>query len=210
MMDKVLALTSIIFVLYPGSRLDDQVKELIEAKYADKVRRLQAGDKSCFTDLFEFASPKFISPVVPDYSTPLNMNQDAFNHQVSVFTTEVQQQVAFLKLRSFLGLYASIDISKLARFNDISEADLICQLVSFKNKAIQYRASSSSGAKAATGSSGGQRVNITDVHYFIEDGVLVIDSASAKADNNKTHERYFIAGVRKHAEIMSQLNRITY
>ncbi len=210
MMDKVLALTAIIFVLYPaGNRMDEQVKELVETKYSDKLRRLQAGDKSCYTDIFEFASPKFISPTVPDYSVPLNMNQDAFNHQVSVFMAEVQQHIAFLKLRSFLGLYASIDISKLSRFNDISEPDLICQLVSFKNKAILQRTSSSgAGASKGSASASSARVNITDVHYFIEDGVLVIDSASQKADNNKAHERYFIAGVRKHVEIINQLNRV--
>jgi translation initiation factor 3 subunit L len=206
-MDKVLALIAILFVLHPSNRLDEQVKELVEGKWSDKLRRLQAGDKACFSDMFEHASPKFISPAVPDYSTPLNSNQDAFAHQVSVFNAEVQQQVAFLKLRSFLGLYAAIDISKLARFNDVSEADLICQLASFKHKSIQHRAPSSSGATGSRGNVG-TRVNVTDVHYFVEDGVLTIDGASQKADANRAHERYFAAGVRKHAEIIAQLNKL--
>jgi hypothetical protein len=115
------------------------------------------------------------------------------------FITEVQQHISFLKLRSYFGLYASIDISKLARFNDITDTDLICLLTSLKHKSSSYR---SSGANQAAGGF---------VHYYIEDGILVIDSegssASSSAITDKSHEKYFIAGVRKHVEIKGQLQR---
>jgi len=198
MLDKVLALTAIVITLFPSNRVDDQCLELVEGKWSDKFRKLQAGEKSAFVELFEFASPKYISPIVPNYSVNVNMHQAASHHMLDNFITEVQQHISFLKLRSYFGLYASIDISKLARFNDISDIDLICLLTSLKHKSSSYR----SGANQAAGGF---------VHYYIEDGILVIDgvgsSVSSSAVSDKSHEKYFIAGVRKQVEIKSQLQR---
>ena len=39
------------------------------------------------------------------------------------------------------------------------------------------------------------------------DGALMIDTSSHKSDKNRAVERYFAAGVRKHAEIVSDLSR---
>jgi hypothetical protein len=39
-------------------------------------------DIQAFVDLFEQACPKFISPIVPDYSVGVNMGHDAFSNQV--------------------------------------------------------------------------------------------------------------------------------
>lgn len=205
MLDKVLALTAIVITVLSNNKVDDHVNELVEAKYADKLRRLRAGEKPAFVELFEFASPKFISPVVPNYSVPQNINQDAFNHRVAVFIAEIQQQIEFLKLRSYLGLYASIDLSKLARFNDISDTELCAQLSSFKHKSLQYRGLGRNNINNSS-SIALTRVNATDVHIFIDQGVLYIDSADNKESSFKKNERYFVTGIRKHANILDQLN----
>jgi translation initiation factor 3 subunit L len=197
MLDRVLALTGIAMTLFPSARVDDQVKELVDSKWADKLRRLQNGDRNSFGEMFDFASPKFISAAVPDYGSGVNVNIEAYIHMVAVFTAEVMQHVTFLKLRSFLGLYASIDLAKLARFNDVDEADLICQLISFKNKATQSRTIGKDGASA-------------DVRFYIDNGVLVIDggnASNAKVVDNKGHVRYFVSGTMKHVEILGQVSR---
>lgn len=208
MLDKVLALTAIVSTLCPSSRLDDQVKDMIEAKWSEKSRRLLVGDKSSFSEMFEASSPKFISPLVPDYSVPLNMNQDTSNHILQVFLQEVDQHLSFLKLRSFLTLYASIELSKLARFNDTPEADLICQLLSYKNKSIQYSTPSSAAHAAAGNNSSCIRSNSSNVHFYVDNGALIVDSTATTADQSKTQERFFIAGVRKHAEVMNQVTDV--
>lgn len=197
MLDKVLVLTAIASTLCPGSKLDDQVLEMIEAKFAEKVRRLEVGDRSVYLELMESASPKFISPLVPDYSVPANVNHEAASHIQSIFMTEIDQNLSFLKLRSFLGLYATIEVSKLARFNDITDADLCCQLLSFKNKVI--------AAKAAAAQARERHTSSSDVHFFVEDGSLVINTVSSKVSQSRAQEKFFIAGVRKHAEILQQL-----
>ena len=197
MLDKALALTVISTFLCPNDNLDEQVKEAIETKFTDKLQKMKTGENysKLFTEIFEFSAPKFISPFVPDYSNQLkNTRQDAANHMLAIFMTEVEQHHNFHKLRSFLSLYATIDISKMARFNDISELDLLSQLLSYKNKSIKII--------------NNVRTNISDVHYYVDKGSLMIDTSSAKIDESKSQERFFIAGVRKHAQIVNQVNRL--
>ena len=71
MLDKVLALTALVITLYPSTRIDDQCLELVEGKWSEKFRKLQAGETSAFEELFEFASPKYISPMVIPIYTPI-------------------------------------------------------------------------------------------------------------------------------------------
>jgi len=183
-LDKVLALTAICVSLLPGVKVDDQVRELVENKYSDKLRRLQSGDAAAFSDMFENSCPKFITSALPDYANSVNLVQEAFNNQVSVFVREVRQHVAVLRLRSYLKLYASIDLAKLARFSDMSESDLVSLVLSYKHKLQE---------------------SSTGVDYFVQDESLVIDTVPSKVEKNTAAERYFTAGVRKHAEIYSGL-----
>lgn len=214
-MDNILALTAIAMALCPGVRVDDQVRELVEGKgsrrddqsrdpvegkWAERLRRLNDGDITTFSDLFELSCPKFIHPAVPDYSssTNLNLNAEAFNTQVGVFKEEVYQHFSVLKIRSYLRLYASIDISKLARFNEVSEAAFLSQLLSFKHKSMQVQ----------TGSDGtDERVSVSDVGYYINGNDLVIDPSTSKSDKSLNIERHFASGIRKHAEIKANLTR---
>ncbi|KAJ1425462.1 RNA polymerase I-associated factor PAF67-domain-containing protein [Ochromonadaceae sp. CCMP2298] len=199
MMDKALALTALAAFLHPSKRLDDQVRDLMEAKFADKIHKLQNPDsfQKSFTDLFDFASPKFISPVVPDYfsDSAAPAKNDASSRILSVLLGEVMQHQNVMRLKSFLSLYATIDVAKLARFNELTEAELICQLLSYKNKNTQIRPGTS------------VRVNTSDVNYYVDTGAIVIDSSSSKTGLDKTYERFFTAGVRKHVEIINQMNR---
>lgn len=204
MLDKVLALTSIVITLQPSTKVDDQCIEMVSAKWGEKLSKLRLGEKSAFVDLFELASPKYISPLVPNYSNRVNIHQEAFQQMLATFIAEVEQHTSFLKLRSYFNLYASIDISKLARFNDMPDTELMCLLTSVKHKTRMVTA----GTVRSTASSNNTHAGFQ--HYYIEDGVLVIDSdsdsvsASASVAN---HEKYFMTGVRKHVEIKAQLER---
>ena len=209
MLDKILALTGISSNLSPGSRLDDQVRELAENKFPEKMRRLANGDVATFVDLFEMTGPKFVSPAVPDYSGPLagdkasmsNKCTEMCNVQAAFFKQEVVQQLAVLKLRSYMRLYASIDMPKLARFSELSEQDLFCQVLSYKHKSMQIKRTESVANKS-------KRVSSSDVHFFLVNSSLVIESTSAKADKQRQVERYFVAGIRRHSEIQSEVSKV--
>ena len=194
MLDKMLALTAVCTSLSPGVRLDDQVRELMESKYPEKVRRMQMGEVSAFTDLFESSCPRFISSSIPDYGSPSNLVNEAFRNQVSCFSREVQQHVAALKLRSYLRLYASIEIAKLAGFSDVTEEELVGQVLSYKLKLFHEQ--SSNGAEC-----------FSDVDYYVKDSSLFIDAISAKVEKRNAAERFFFAGVKKNTEIMNLMDK---
>lgn len=84
MHDKVLALMAIVSTLDPFHQVEDNIMETVENKWSekDKLRKLQSGEVDTFVELFTFASPKFVSAVVPDYSSAVNMHQDAGHQQV--------------------------------------------------------------------------------------------------------------------------------
>ncbi len=199
MVDKAMSLTAILMTVNPSYRIEDQVKEAIESKYGDKIKRLQLGDRTSAIELFESSCPKFISPLVPEYGAiTTNMHLDVFNHQSQIFIDEILQYIPFLKLRSYLSMYASIDVSKLSRFSEMSEIDLICLLLSYKNKASTQ---SRLGQKVASNRSG------NDLNFTIDGGVLMIDSLPGKQDQVIGRERYFQSGIRKHHEIQTQLKK---
>jgi translation initiation factor 3 subunit L len=144
MLDKILALAAVAMALCPGQRVDDQIRELVESKILDKFRRMQTGDVTTFEDVFEGACPKFVSPCVPtEYNFGGSLCQEAVSMQVSVFMHEVRQQASLLRLRSYMRMYSSIDIAKLARFSDASEPEFVAQLIALKHRALQSTLSTS-------------------------------------------------------------------
>lgn len=197
MLEKAMSLNAILIVLNPWYRVDDAVRDAVTAKNEEKMKRLALGDSSAATELFENACPKFISPMIPDYMLPRNMGNEVLDHQVKTFVAEAMEYAPFLKIRSFLGLYKSIDISKLGRFTEMSESDLICLLMSYKHRTSRFRALPKSVQKST----------YSDIHFYIDGEVLMLEASSMRLDQVAATERYFIAGVKKHKEITSQLNK---
>jgi len=210
--EKLIVFAALASLLCPGVRLEDQVKELVDKGpthapgtfrsndsaenkvWTEKLRRINDGDIIAYTELFENNRPKFIYPAIPDYSNlTIDYNMDAFDTQVNVFMTEVLQCLNVLKIRSYLKLYTSIDISKLARFNELSEDALVAQLLSYKHKNIEIVNNVST--------------SISDVQYHFSGSNLVIESTSNKNDRLLDVQRHFNSGIRKNQELKTNLNK---
>ncbi|KAH9491887.1 Eukaryotic translation initiation factor 3 subunit L [Bulinus truncatus] len=135
MNDKMYTLLSICLVLYP-MRIDESVHSHLREKYQDKMNRMQKGEKQEFEASFSFACPKFLSPVPPNYDLEgsATMFKEPYQLQLLVFKEEVDQQISIPTIRSYLKLYTTMPISKLAAFMDMSEEELCKQLMCFKHK----------------------------------------------------------------------------
>ena len=135
---QILSLLTIAMALSPGQRVDDQVRDIVESKALDKLRRLQAGDVGAFEDIFESNCPKFVSPCVPaEYPVAGNLCQEEMRMHIAVFLSEVRQHAALLRLRSYMRMYSSIELAKLARFSESSQIDFVSQLIACKHKNAQ-------------------------------------------------------------------------
>lgn len=81
-------------------------------------------DESAFEEVFKYSCPKFISPEIPSYKeeSVLDPHEPA-RLQLELFMTEIRQQQELLALRSYLNLYSSIQIRKLAGFFERKSVD---------------------------------------------------------------------------------------
>jgi translation initiation factor 3 subunit L len=207
MMDKILSLLAIAISLSGGRRVDDQVMEVINAKLSDRFRRLNDGDIHLFEEMFEHSCPKFISPAVAENGSAGGA-LEAWKAQVAIFVNEIQQQVTLFKLSSYLRLYSSIELEKMASFNDISQDELVEQLLSSRHKSreVIFGPCTSESSGAPTDGSAPQPVIVSDINYFIEDGNLVI--GAGRKSNREATEKFFMAGIRKNAEITADMQRV--
>ncbi|CAN0411130.1 unnamed protein product [Discosporangium mesarthrocarpum] len=136
-------------------------------KHRDKLAKMGAGEEAAFRDLFVWAAPKFVSSF---------NSREFLEMQISLFTEEVRQQILFPQIRSYLKLYTTIGLEKIARFNAMSEEDFSAQLVSMKHKLTQVEWGMSSDVSLLEGKTG----LALDFNYFIEDDTVVIDEVAAR------------------------------
>merc|ERR1712079_122106 len=136
--DQMYVLLAICLVLHP-KRIDESIHSMLKEKnYSEKINKMQAGDLSEFEACFAFACPKFLSPVPPSLDDKKDnadsMHKEPLRLQQKVFVDEVRQQMILPTIRSYLKLYTSMPMDKLAKYLDISVDELEKHLLCFKHK----------------------------------------------------------------------------
>jgi translation initiation factor 3 subunit L len=216
--DRMLALLAILTHVCPPSGLvEDGVARAVREKYGGQLSKIEAGEEG-YEDLFIFACPKFIHPAVPDYSqasapgaaATVSGPQDSYKLQVQHFMTEMSAQQTMRKLRSYMKLYTSISVGKLAAFNDMTEAEFLPLLVSYKHKMRQMeRTTNTEGddslAAATDGPLGGKLGTALDIHYYIVNEMVHVD----EAEKQRRFEDYFMAQISQMSEITKHVEAIS-
>lgn len=190
--DQASALLAICVALSPGKRLDAQVNALLRdpsGQWADKLQRMQAADESVFEECFRFGCPKFVMASPPDFESGLidvdANNTDAYELQKSVFLSEVTQQLQLPTLRSYLKLYSTISMDKLANFRKVDESTFRSNLLCLKHKSRSMtRAPGQTAIEGALQSA-------LDVHLFVENDMVHVDANEAE-ESFATHFMYHI------------------
>merc|ERR1712179_657182 len=137
--DQMYVLLATCLVLHP-QRIDESLHSMLKEKnYAEKMNKMQANDLAEFEACFTFACPKFLSPVPPTIEENASDNaglihKEPLKLQLKVFLDEVNQQMILPTIRSYLKLYTSMPLDKLADYLDISVDELEKHLLCFKHK----------------------------------------------------------------------------
>uniref|UniRef100_A0A2K5DY08 PCI domain-containing protein n=1 Tax=Aotus nancymaae TaxID=37293 RepID=A0A2K5DY08_AOTNA len=100
--------------------IDKSIHLQLQEKYRGKMLHMQKGDPQVYEELFIYSCPKFLLPVVPNYD--------------NVFSDEIQQQAQLSIIHSFLKLYTTMPVAKLAGFLDLTKQEFWIQLLVFKHK----------------------------------------------------------------------------
>lgn len=148
--DQMYALLAMCVSLSP-QRIDENVHSVMREKHGEQLNKMQKdADESLpvFEELFRQACPKFISPAPPKLDGSSNPHA-ATALQLRVFLAEVKQQSRVPIIRSYLKLYTTLRVDKLASFiaDDASSSDsttssarsVMTALLVYKHKTRQRR-----------------------------------------------------------------------
>eukprot|EP00271_Cylindrocystis_brebissonii_P009026 TRINITY_DN23615_c0_g1_i1.p1 TRINITY_DN23615_c0_g1~~TRINITY_DN23615_c0_g1_i1.p1 ORF type:complete len:531 (+),score=143.46 TRINITY_DN23615_c0_g1_i1:193-1785(+) len=196
--EQMYALMALCLALHsapPGKLVDEGVVGQLREKFGEKSARMLRGDESAFDELFSLACPKFITPAAslpnPYDGERGNYNQDAYRLQLKLFLADVRQQQLLPAIRSFLKLYTSISLTKLAAFLEIDEPTLRSALLTSKHKSHFV------DAEGAVSSSG-------DLEFYIDEDMVHVPEPRPV----RRHGDYFIKHVAKFDEIVTELDHI--
>jgi translation initiation factor 3 subunit L len=177
--------------------IDEVVVTSLRDRLGDKMARLAQGEIEAYSEMFKYACPKFISMSTSfssDTSTPTSV-MEALELQRNVFLNEVKQQVVLPTIRSYLSLYSTITVGKLATFmetdnHNIPENMFRMYLLRLKHKTRQL---------VWTGGrpSEGERLSVSDIAFYIDkDMVYVQNSVNVASQQQRSHAQYFIDQIR--------------
>ncbi|KAK8479543.1 hypothetical protein V6N11_069396 [Hibiscus sabdariffa] len=190
------ALLAICLSLCPQVKLvEETVNSQLREKYGEKMARMQRYDDEAFAiydELFSYACPKFITPSAPSFEEPLvNYNQDAYRLQLKLFLYEVKQQQLLSGVRTFLKVYSTISLGKLANYMEVDEATLRSILLTYKHKTHAV-------------DSDGKIISNADVDFYIDDDMIhVVESKSVKRYGD-----YFLRQIVKLEGVITDMDRV--
>lgn len=184
--DQMYALIAICVAFHP-TRLDDTIHTALREKYGDQLLKLQRGGEESlpvYEELFRSACPKFISPTPPDFDNP-EINVDPIEHHLHIFMDEVKTNMWSPTVKSYLRLYTTMDLKKLAGFLEVEPEELRSWLLVNKQRSRQTR-------WTENGLLDGEVVNANDLDYAMQ-GVRILACRFAE-----TQKLITIAGSHSH------------
>ncbi|OWR42291.1 eukaryotic translation initiation factor 3 subunit L [Danaus plexippus plexippus] len=206
--EQMYHLLAICLVLHPQC-VDESIQQVLREKnYHEKMFKMQYGDLGEFETCFTFACPKFLSPCPPPIEPGSNYGRDAVKHQTQVFMDEVRQQKMLPTIRSYLKLYTTLPLAKLAAFMSAARggerdavrehAALAIHLLCFKHKmknVVWTKGPSGLDGKFQSGS---------ELDFFIDNDMIHI------ADTKVAHRYgdFFIRKLLKFEELNRKLHHI--
>lgn len=138
--DQMYALIAICIAFCP-TKVDDVIHTALREKYGDQLNRLNRGGPdslALFEELFRSACPKFISPTPPDFDNA-SLNIDPLEHHLTIFLAEVKANMFSPTVKSYLKLYTTMDLNKLAGFLDVAPDTLRAWLLVNKQRCRQIK-----------------------------------------------------------------------
>jgi translation initiation factor 3 subunit L len=198
--DQIRSLTSLCISLSQGVRVDQQVHTILQEKEkdSDMSQMLVRGDEKTFEKLFSSSCPKFINPSSPNYNAPIQRIDNVYRAQLNLFLSEVRQQKVLPTIRSYLKLYTSIPIEKLARFCDMAPEHFREHLLSLKRCANQVVHEDSTPPLE------GKVSSVNDTHFYIEGDMVYVGETRAP----QRHSQYFLTHALKFQQAIDDLEEL--
>ncbi|KAI8443734.1 eukaryotic translation initiation factor 3 subunit 6 [Phakopsora pachyrhizi] len=207
--DRMYALLAICQSLCP-SKIDESITSTMKEKHSEQYSKMiQGGEASlaAFEELFTFASPKFLSLSSPPYDRPellpqyiatSSPSENPSAHHLGIFLADIKTQLPTPTLRSFLKLYTTLGVNKLAGFLGVDEEEVLESLMVLKG--------SMRSLKRSDGDYGlleGREVALDEMDFAIDGNIIEI----AETKPGRRFNEYFIRHGEKARILLEQLVR---
>ncbi|KAF5743988.1 eukaryotic translation initiation factor 3 subunit L-like [Tripterygium wilfordii] len=194
--EQMYALLAICLSLCPQVNLvDETVNTQLREKYGEKMTRMQRCDDDAFIiydELFSYACPKFITPSAPSFEEPrVNYNQDAYRLQLKLFLYEVKQQQLLSGVRTFLKVYSTISLAKLANYMNVDEPALRTILMTYKHKTHVV-------------DSNGKTISNADMEFYVDDDMVYVREFKPA----KRYGDFFLRQIVKLEGVINDIDRV--
>ncbi|RCH83406.1 hypothetical protein CU098_001787, partial [Rhizopus stolonifer] len=119
---------------------------------------------------------------------------DPHQQQVKVFMSDIENQINLPILRSFMKLYATMGIDKLAKFLEVDSEELRTQLLIFKQRSRQYKWTSGNLLE-------GEYVSTFDLDFCIKQDVIHISESKVA----RRYGDWFLRNINRSEDILVNL-----
>jgi translation initiation factor 3 subunit L len=200
--EQMYILLSICMALHPQLIDESLMQVLREKPHSERMSKMQRGDLAEFENSFAFACPKFLSPLPPVFDAPqANFDKEPLQLQLKVFRDEVQQQLYIGTIRSYLKLYTTMPVSKLANFLEMDEEDLKDNLLCFKHKMRNLVTT-----KNCTSALDGEFQSGSEVDFYIDGDMVHV----ADTKVSRRYGDFFIRQIHKFEELNRNLKALPF
>mmetsp|Transcript_1553 Transcript_1553/g.6831 ORF Transcript_1553/g.6831 Transcript_1553/m.6831 type:complete len:536 (+) Transcript_1553:206-1813(+) len=182
--------------------LEEGVVSALREKHGDDMARMGQGVVSAFDELFSLSCPKFVTPAPPagsaadaEGAAAANYNEEAYRSQLKQFLQRVSSYEKLPALRSYLKLYTTISVGKLAGLMEVEAGALKAQLENMKAKSrlVEWKGGSSA--------LDGEEVGVSDVEFTVDgENIAVHDVKPVKKNGD-----FFLRHIAKQNELMEDL-----
>lgn len=202
--DQMYVLLALCLALHP-QRIDESVMTQMQEKFGEMYGKLQRGDIAEFEAQFKFICPKFVSAVPANfdadgnYIEPTVPKHEPIKQQLKLFMEEVTQQLPLLIIRSYLKLYKTMSIEKLAGFLEVDKEKLEESLLCFKHKKQSMVCQ-----KDSSSALDGELMSGSDVDFYIDrDMIHIADTKVARRYGD-----YFMRQIHKFEDLYKVVKNI--
>jgi translation initiation factor 3 subunit L len=183
--EQMVSLLALAVTLSPGppQRMNRDVSDVLDFKCRSQMEAMRASDGVAlrqFESLFNFACPAFVSPVAPSSSAggpAEDLSGAAKEQQTAKFMREMRRRQRTPQIRSFLRLYRSVSLEKLAGLQRSRAAAAGDRAAAERTNAetlrqqlvcLKHRASASGPSVGAVGAA-------RNVHFWIDGDTVHVD-----------------------------------
>uniref|UniRef100_A0A6U0IDY6 Eukaryotic translation initiation factor 3 subunit L n=1 Tax=Sexangularia sp. CB-2014 TaxID=1486929 RepID=A0A6U0IDY6_9EUKA len=189
------AILALTMALTQSLSVDEQLANAVREQHGEVMGRVQAGEATAVEALFAKAAPQFLAPSFGD--NPAAAMRNARLAQLKIVVREAEQASMLPKLHSYLRLYKTLPLAKLATLLEVTEEECTAALDVFRTRSTSVEVIDL--AQVTKASAPTRNVTTADLEVTLQDGIVTVREAvlSSTSDTLFRH-------VQRCAEISAQ------